>query len=138
MMLWQAAGNRGIEMARITGIGGVFIKRADVEKTTEWYKDKLGIAGEYGPTFRWEEESKEDPYSLLSSFKADTDYLDPSPHPFMLNLRVDDLDTFQKGLEEKGVEILGRQDEEYGKFAWIMDPDGVKIELWEQLGPAPR
>lgn len=124
-------------MGRITGIGGVFIKRKDVDATTAWYKDMLGISGEYGPSFRWSDEPKEDPFSLLSSFKHDTDYLDPSPHPFMLNLRVDDLDSYQKELEEKGIEILGRVDEPYGKFAWIMDPDGVKIELWEQIGPAP-
>lgn len=124
-------------MGRITGVGGVFIKRADVDKTSAWYKDNLGIHGEYGPTFRHADDPHEDPFSLLSSFKSDTDYLDPSPHPFMLNLRVDDLDSFQKELEGKGIEILGRADEPYGKFAWIMDPDGVKIELWEQIGPAP-
>ena len=125
-------------MARITGLGGVFVKRADVDKTTAWYKDMLGIGGDFGPMFRWRDEPQDDPFSLLSSFKADSDYLDPSPHPFMINLRVDDLDAFQKELEAKGVEILGRQDEPYGKFVWIMDPDGVKIELWEQIGPAPE
>ncbi|MCM8558345.1 VOC family protein [Sphingomicrobium sediminis] len=124
-------------MAKITGIGGVFIKRADQEKSTAWYKDVLGIAGEYGPSFRWKDEPHEDPFSLLSSFPEDTNYLDPGTQPFMLNFRVDDLDGFQKELEEKGVEILGRQDEPYGKFAWILDPDGIKIELWEQIGPAP-
>jgi predicted enzyme related to lactoylglutathione lyase len=55
----------------------------------------------------------------------------------MINLRVDDLDAFVAGLEAKGLEILGRQDEDYGKFAWIIDCDGVKIELWEQKGAAP-
>ncbi len=125
-------------MAKVTGIGGVFIKRPDVAASSAWYKDVLGISGEYGPTFRWSDEPQDDPFSLLSSFAADSDYLDPSPHPFMLNLRVDDLDGFQKMLEDKGVEILGRVDEPYGKFAWILDPDGVKIELWEQIGPAPQ
>ena len=124
-------------MAKITGLGGVFVKRKDVEASTQWYKDVLGIAGDYGPVFRWADEPQDDPFSLLSSFAADTTYLDPGTMPFMLNFRVDDLDGFQKGLEEKGVEILGRQDEPYGKFAWILDPDGIKIELWEQIGPAP-
>lgn len=123
-------------MAGITGIGGIFIKRKDVEASTKWYKDVLGISGEYGPVFRWSDEPHEDPYSLLSSFKADTDYLDPGTQEFMINFRVDDLDAFQKELEGKGVEILGRQDESYGKFAWILDPDGIKIELWQQIGPA--
>ncbi|MEO8618470.1 MAG: VOC family protein [Sphingomicrobium sp.] len=125
-------------MAKVTGIGGVFIKRENVEASSAWYKDMLGISGEYGPTFRWADEPQDDPFSLLSSFAADSNYLDPSPHPFMLNLRVDDLDGFQKMLEEKGIDILGRVDEPYGKFAWILDPDGVKIELWEQIGPAPQ
>jgi predicted enzyme related to lactoylglutathione lyase len=56
----------------------------------------------------------------------------------MVNLRVDDLDGVVADLEGKGIEILGRQDEDYGRFAWIMDPDGVKVELWQQLGPAPE
>jgi predicted enzyme related to lactoylglutathione lyase len=55
----------------------------------------------------------------------------------MINLRVDDLDGLIADLEAKGVEILGRQDEDYGRFAWILDCDGVKIELWQQLGEAP-
>jgi hypothetical protein len=72
---------------------------------------------------------------LLSPFKADTDYFAPSDKPFMVNLRVDDLDGVIADLEAKGIEILGRQDEDYGRFAWIIDPDGVKVELWQQLGP---
>lgn len=125
-------------MAKVTGLGGIFIKRKDVAASTAWYKDVLEIGGDYGPTFRWADETQDDPFSMLSSFSLESDYLDPSPQPFMLNLRVDDLDGFQKMLEEKGVDILGRADEPYGKFAWIMDPDGVKIELWEQIGPAPQ
>ena len=124
-------------MAGITGLGGVFVKRKDVEAATKWYKDVLGISGEYGPVFRWSDEPQDDPFSLLSSFADDVTYFDPGTRGFMINFRVDDLDAFQKELEEKGVEILGRQDEPYGKFAWILDPDGIKIELWEQIGPAP-
>ena len=74
----------------------------------------------------------------LSPFKTDTDYFGPSDKGFMVNLRVDDLDGVIADLEGKGIEILGRQDEDYGRFAWIMDPDGVKVELWQQLGPAPE
>ena len=82
---------------------------------------------------------KDDPegFTLLSPFKADSDYFGPSDKPFMVNLRVDDLDGVIADLEGKGIEILGRQDEDYGRFAWILDPDGVKVELWQQLGPAP-
>jgi catechol 2,3-dioxygenase-like lactoylglutathione lyase family enzyme len=124
-------------MARVTGLGGVFYKAADPAKTAAWYREMLGLGGEWGIHFRWADEPGADPYSLFSAFKAETDYMDPSPQPFMINLRVDDLDAMVAELRGKGVEILGQQDEEYGKFAWIMDPDGIKLELWEQKGAAP-
>ena len=79
-----------------------------------------------------------DGFSLLSPFKASTDYFAPSESGFMINLRVDDLEAFVAELEAKGIEILGRQDEDYGRFAWILDCDGIKVELWQQLGPAPE
>ncbi|MEO6581354.1 MAG: VOC family protein [Sphingomicrobium sp.] len=77
-------------------------------------------------------------FSLLSPFEADSDYFAPSETAFMINLRVDDLDGMIAELAAKGITILGRQDEDYGRFAWILDPDGVKVELWQQLGPAPE
>ena len=125
-------------MAKVTGLGGIFYKSPDPGRTRTWYQETLGIGGEYGAVFRWEAESKDDPYSLVSPFKAETDYFEPSASSFMINFRVDDLDALIAGLEEKGVEILGRQSEDYGKFAWILDCDGIKIELWEQIGPAPQ
>ena len=124
-------------MARVTGLGGVFYKVADSERTKAWYRDKLGLGGDWGIMFRWADEGGEDPYSLLSTFKETTDYLAPSAERFMINLRVDDLDGMLAELEGKGIEILGRQDEDYGNFAWILDCDGIKIELWQQKGPAP-
>ena len=124
-------------MAKVTGLGGVFYKVADPAKTQAWYRDTLGVGGEWGANFRWADETGDDPFSLLSPFKESSDYFAPSPTPFMLNLRVDDLDGMIAALEEKGVEILGRQDEDYGNFAWILDCDGIKIELWQQKGAAP-
>lgn len=126
-----------MSMARITGLGGIFYKAADPARTQAWYGETLGIGGEFGAIFPWSVEAGKDAYSLLSPFKESTEYFQPSAAAFMVNLRVDDLDGFLAGLEAKGVEILGRQDEEYGKFAWIVDCDGIKIELWEQIGPAP-
>lgn len=125
-------------MAGVTGLGGIFYKVADPARTRAWYEDKLGIGGEWGAHFRWQAEPGEDPYSLVSPFSEGTDYFAPSAASFMINLRVDDLDGMIADLEDKGVEVLGRQDEEYGSFAWILDCDGIKIELWEQKGPAPR
>lgn len=119
-------------MARVTGLGGVFFVSKDSEKSLAWYRDILGVGGDYGPMFKWSDESGDQPYSLLSPFSK-ADYFQPSPHGFMINLRVDDLDAFVEELKAKDIEILGQQDEGYGKFAWIMDPDGVKIELWQQI-----
>ena len=119
-------------MATVTGLGGVFYKVADPERTRAWYLDNLGLGGEWGIMFAWPAAGGEDPLSLLSAFEETTDYLAPSTEKFMINLRVDDLDTVVADLEAKGIEILGRQADDYGKFAWILDCDGIKIELWQQ------
>ena len=122
-------------MARVTGLGGVFYKVEDPERTGRWYREILGVGGEWGPVFPFAGEPGG--YSLLSPFRATSEYFAPSEARFMINLRIDDLDAFTAELENKGIEILGRQEEDYGKFAWILDCDGIKIELWQQIGPAP-
>ena len=124
-------------MAKVTGLGGVFYKVADPKRTQDWYQEHLGIGGDWGAMFPWSAEAGGSAYSLLSQFKQETDYMDPSTQNFMINLRVDDLDGMIASLEAKGIEILGRQDEDYGNFAWILDCDGVKLELWQQKGAAP-
>jgi catechol 2,3-dioxygenase-like lactoylglutathione lyase family enzyme len=124
-------------MGKVTGLGGIFYKVPDPAATQAWYKEILGIGGDWGANFRWADESGEDPFSLLSPFKDSTDYMAPSAAAFMINLRVDDLDSMIADLEGKGIAILGRQDEDYGNFAWILDCDGIKIELWQQKGAAP-
>jgi len=124
-------------MARVTGLGGIFYKVADTEATKAWYQDNLGVGGEWGAMFPFKNDDPEG-FTLLSPFKAATDYFAPSEAPFMINLRVDDLDGMIADLAAKGIAILGRQDEDYGRFAWILDPDGVKVELWQQLGGAPE
>lgn len=123
-------------MAKVTGIGGVFFKAADVAATQAWYRDKLGLdMGDFGGVLRYADAGDE-AFAIFSAFKADTAYLDPSPHGIMINLRIDDLDGLQAHLEAGGVAVE-RKDEDYGKFAWVIDPNGIKIELWEQIGPAP-
>ena len=119
-------------MAKVTGLGGVFYVAKDPAATRAWYRDTLGIDGEYGPQLNWSEETGDQPYSLIIHF-PDGEYIKPGVGGFMINLRVDDCDSMVAQLRSKGVEILGHVDEGYGKFAWILDPDGVKIELWEQL-----
>ena len=123
-------------MAKVTGLGGIFYKVADPAATQAWYQENLGVGGEYGAMFAFKGDSP-DGFSLLSPFKPDTDYFAPSDAPFMINLRVDDLDGLVADLAVKGISIIGRQDEDYGRFAWILDPDGIKIELFQQIGGAP-
>jgi catechol 2,3-dioxygenase-like lactoylglutathione lyase family enzyme len=122
-------------MAKVTGLGGLFYKVADPERTKRWYQETLGLGGEWGIMFPFAGEPEG--FSLLSTFKDGSDYFAPSDKPFMMNLRVDDLEGMIAELEAKGVEILGRQDESYGRFAWISDCDGIKVELFQQLGEAP-
>ena len=119
-------------MAKVTGLGGVFYVASDPAATRAWYRDVLGIEGDYGPQLMWSEETCDKPYSLVSHF-ADDQYIKPGTGGFMINLRVDDCDGMVEQLKAKGVDILGQADEGYGKFAWLLDPDGVKIELWQQL-----
>ena len=120
-------------MARVTGLGGIFYKVVDTAATQAWYQDNLGVGGEWGAMFPFKADDPEG-FSLLSPFKADSDYFAPSAAPFMINLRVDDLDGMIADLAAKEISILGRQDEDYGRFAWILDPDGIKVELFQQLG----
>lgn len=120
------------DFPRVTGLGGVFYVATDPEATRAWYREKLGLEGDYGPQLAWAGEPKEHPYSLISHF-PDDQYIKPGKGGFMINLRVHDLDGFVELLKSRGVGILDTADEGYGKFAWILDPNGVKIELWEQV-----
>jgi len=117
---------------RITGLGGVFYVAKDPEAPRAWYRDILGIDGQYGPQMAWADEPKANPYSLISHLPND-DYIQPGKGGFMINLRVNDLEGFIAGLKAKEVKILDIVDEGHGKFAWPLDPNGVKIELWEQV-----
>jgi predicted enzyme related to lactoylglutathione lyase len=121
----------------VTGLGGVFFKCDDPEKMKEWYRSHLGIeTDQYGATFEWLDArgSQEKCYTAWSPFSRDTKYFQPSEKPFMFNYRVDDLDALLDALRKEGVKIVGTVEEyEYGKFAWIMDPEGNKIELWQPV-----
>jgi catechol 2,3-dioxygenase-like lactoylglutathione lyase family enzyme len=124
-------------MAKITGLGGIFYVVKDPEATRAWYRDVLGLSGKYGPLLRWSEDQGPEPYSMISPF-SDSSYIRPGHGDFMINLRVDDLDAFIRQLAAKGVEVAGYVDEGYGKFVWLLDPDGIKIELWQQIAPTPE
>lgn len=123
-------------MKRVTGLGGVFFKTTDPKKIKEWYGKHLGLpVDEYGASFKWiDPDNKEgaQAQTAWSPFKEDTTYFNPSEKQFMFNYRVENLVELLKVLTEEGVQIVGEMQEySYGKFGWIMDPDGNKIELWE-------
>jgi len=122
-------------MKRVTGIGGIFFKSDNPKKTRDWYKKHLGIDnGKYGGTFEWRHASNPERkgYTAWSIFDSKTTYTEPSSKEFMINYRVDDLEALLKVLKKEGVQVIGDIETfEYGKFGWIMDPDGIKIELWE-------
>ena len=125
-------------MARVRGVGGVFFKSENPEALRAWYARHLGIVseGDSGTMFPWHQPdspSKED-ITAWSVFPASTKYFGTSKSNFMLNYVVDDLHATLKALREEGVWVDPKVDEhEYGKFGWIMDPDGNRIELWEPL-----
>lgn len=118
---------------RITGIGGIFFKSKDPKALMTWYRDVLGIDVEtWGGVILRYDAPKHPPVLTLNVFKDFSDYMAPSTREFMLNFAVDDLGAFVERLTAKGVTILKRDDsDDSGKFAWIVDPDGTKIELWE-------
>ncbi len=120
---------------RILGIGGVFFKSANRDQMREWYSKHLGIADKgSGATLPWREhdDPQKEHVTVWTVFPASTKYLDPSPAPFMINYIVDDLDALLDRLKQEGVKTdPKRMDESYGRFAWIYDLDGNKIELWQ-------
>ncbi len=125
-------------MAKVTGVGGVFLKsKGDSAPLVEWYKKHLGMPLEDwgGAILRWPDDTAEDKgLTVWTVAKHDSKWFSPSDSSFMINYRVDNLVEMIEQLRADGVEIVGGPDSaENGKFAWIMDPDGNKIELWEPM-----
>lgn len=123
-------------MAKATGLGGVFLRARDPKKLTAWYAEHLGLnVTEWGGVvFVWDECPAPEGHGATAwtLFPSDTEYFGESSQQAMLNFRVDDLDTLLAQLAAKGVWIdAKRQDEEYGRFAWIKDGEGNRVELWE-------
>ncbi|HEX2613501.1 MAG TPA: VOC family protein [Fibrobacteria bacterium] len=119
-------------MARITGIGGVFFHSADPKALAAWYRDKLGLKVEDWGGAMLRPEGAGPGYQVWAPFDKATGHFKPSSREFMINFAVDDLDGFAADLASKGVEVQGLQEMEgMGKFAFVLDPDGTKIELWQ-------
>jgi predicted enzyme related to lactoylglutathione lyase len=125
---------------RVTGLGGVFIKCKNPDAMYDWYEKHLGVPREYGAvSFKWRdiEEPEKTGMTMWSLFPENTKYFEPSRSPFMMNFRVENLEQLLAALRAEGVQVDDKvESHEYGKFGWIMDPEGNRIELWEP--PAER
>ena len=126
-------------MKRVTGIGGIFFKAKDAETLREWYRKHLGIEieGWGGVAFDWKDDPQQDGGTTAwTIFPDTTKYFEPSEKPFMINFRVADFDGLVAALRAEGVDVdASAEASEFGKFGWVMDPEGNRIELWE---PPPQ
>jgi catechol 2,3-dioxygenase-like lactoylglutathione lyase family enzyme len=121
----------------ITGVGGIFVRSKNPKALAAWYRDVLGLKIEDwgGAALRYDA-PLHPPVLVWSPFPATTAYMAPSTREFMLNFAVDDMDAFLAKLAARKVTILKRNDNDpSGRFAWILDPDGTKIELWQARKP---
>src|SRR4051812_46684056 len=124
-------------MKRVIGIGGIFFKAEDPASLRKWYQQHLGLeVNEWGAIFREEtgneSKAKREAYITWSPFEAATTYFQPSQKPFMINFRVHDLASLLDALRREGVTVDDKAEEsELGKFGWVMDPEGNRVELWE-------
>jgi predicted enzyme related to lactoylglutathione lyase len=122
---------------KVTGIGGIFFKCQDREAMRQWYDKHLGIPTEsWGGQFEWRDMDNPNQVCVTawSPFDRKSDHFSPSDKEYMFNYRVENLEELMSDLKKEGVQIIGEiQTFEYGKFGWIMDPEGRKIELWEPI-----
>ena len=121
-------------MKRVTGIGGIFISSKDPKALCAWYKDHLGIdVQDWGGTaFRWVDDAGTAQAGTTIWSVGDGSNFAPSKSTFMVNYRVDDLHGLLSVLRTEGCQVLDKVEQsEFGKFAWVMDPEGNKVELWQ-------
>jgi predicted enzyme related to lactoylglutathione lyase len=117
----------------VTGVGGILVKSKDPKALSAWYRDVLGLPMERWGGAKLSYDAPGHPaYALWAAFPDSSDQMAPSDRPFMLNLAVDDMDAMIRRLDAHGVKILKRIDDDpFGRFVTILDPDGTKIELWQ-------
>ena len=121
-------------MKRVTGIGGIFFKSSDPKRLAAWYRDHLGldVSDWGGAIFLWGGPESSSGMTIWSPFAQDTNKMEPSSASFLINFRVADLDALLAALRAEGCNVIDKtESSDFGKFGWVMDPDGNKIELWE-------
>lgn len=121
---------------RVTGLGGVFFKTEDTGATRQWYEDHLKLDGPADDVimfwWRYDDDPERRGHTVWGPFDKNSEYFGPGDAPFMFNYRVDDLDAILARLRAEGVEVLDKREEtEFGRFGWIVDLDGRRVELWE-------
>lgn len=118
-------------MKRVVGIGGIFFKAKDPEALRAWYQRHLGIDVQAwgGTAFPWDRPGGVTVWSILPDT---SEYFAPSAAPFMVNYVVEDLHAVLDALRAEGCAVDAKVDEsDYGKFGWVMDPEGNRVELWQ-------
>jgi catechol 2,3-dioxygenase-like lactoylglutathione lyase family enzyme len=124
------------QRGRIVGVGGVFFRSANPGQTRAWYATHLGIVDKGGGAmlpWRQHDDPKKEHVTVWTVFSATSTYFEPN-QPFMINYIVDDMDALLARLGNEGVKVdPKRMNEPYGRFAWIYDGDGNKVELWQPV-----
>ena len=123
-------------MKKVTGIGGIFFNAKDPDTLRDWYKQHLDIdVQDWGGTaFTWADAAGNPTTgtTVWTINADDSESYAPSKSNFMINYRVEDLDALLHLLRDEGCNVLEKTDDsEYGKFGWVMDPEGNKVELWQ-------
>jgi predicted enzyme related to lactoylglutathione lyase len=113
-------------VARVNGLGGVFLRADDADGLRRWYADVLGVVDP--PDGVWHQQAGP---TVFAAFTRDSDHF-PGDQQVMLNFRVDDLDALLRHLRDTGIAVLREEDQDgVGRFAWITDPEGNRVELWQ-------
>ena len=128
---------------KVLGVGGVFFRSKNPSKLAAWYRDALGLETEawgttHGTSFS-PEEMPANAFTVWSTFASDTEYFGDPQQSFMINLVVDDLDLALDNVRKAGGEVIAEKEEhDFGRFGWIIDPDGNRVELWEPPEKMPE
>jgi predicted enzyme related to lactoylglutathione lyase len=132
MPVWAGvAGQKGSEMERVVGVGGIFFRARDPKVLADWYREHLGIELEAGQTFASLKSTGPDEVTVWATFPTDTSYFG-CPSTFMVNYRVRNLDAMLAQLRAAGAKVDDRVDDyDYGRFGWATDPEGNRFELWQ-------
>jgi predicted enzyme related to lactoylglutathione lyase len=128
---------------RVLGVGGVFFRSADPDRLAKWYQQALGVVTEawgttHGTSFS-PEAMPANSFTVWSTFASDTEYFGDPRQSYMINLVVDDLDAALENVRAAGGDVIPEKEEhDYGRFGWIVDPDGNRVELWEPPEKMPE